>query len=353
MSTCRVPHPFQGWGTDALLEVRNLRTTFATDTGNVPVVDGVSLSVPRGKTVAIVGESGCGKSVTSLSIMRLIPEPPGRITDGQVLFRESPDAPAVDLLSLDEKEMQAVRGNRIAMVFQEPMTSLNPVFSVGDQIIEAIRLHRPLRRREARDCAIEMMRKVGIPAPEMRIRDYPHQMSGGMRQRIMLAMALGCDPLLLIADEPTTALDVTIQAQILELLRDLQDRSGMSIILITHDFGAVAEMADRVIVMYAGHKIEEGKLDEVSNGARHPYTQGLLRCMPEIQIDPKENREPLPEIPGTVPDLLRGLKGCPFAPRCSFAMPKCQELPYYFDLGYKRSVNCWLAQEDAQVKEQA
>jgi len=321
MSTCRVPHPFQGWGTDALLEVRNLRTTFATDTGNVPVVDGVSLSVPRGKTVAIVGESGCGKSVTSLSIMRLIPEPPGRITDGQVLFRESPDAPAVDLLSLDEKEMQAVRGNRIAMVFQEPMTSLNPVFSVGDQIIEAIRLHRPLRRREARDCAIEMMRKVGIPAPEMRIRDYPHQMSGGMRQRIMLAMALGCDPLLLIADEPTTALDVTIQAQILELLRDLQDRSGMSIILITHDLGVVANTADYVYIMYAGRIVEHAPVDELLGNPLHPYTLGLLACTPRLS----QTARRLEVIPGQVPDPARLPSGCPFHPRCKLTTDRASD----------------------------
>jgi peptide/nickel transport system ATP-binding protein len=237
------------------------------------------------------------------------------------------------------------------MIFQEPMTSLNPVYTVGNQIVETIRRHKNLRHTKALQEAVELLSFVHIPAPERRVREYPHQLSGGMRQRVMIAMALACAPDVLLADEPTTALDVTVQAQIFDLLKEIQKDRGTCIILITHDFGAVAEMADRVLVMYAGHKIEEGGLDEISNDARHPYTQGLLRCMPEIQDDPKEVREPLPEIPGTVPDLLRGLKGCPFAPRCTFAMPKCQELPHYFNLGYKRSVKCWLAQDDTQVKE--
>jgi len=332
---------------EALLRVDDLKTHFFTDDGVVRAVDGVSFELRAGETLAVVGESGSGKSVTALSILRLVPQPPGRIVGGRMIFRDR------DLLALRPAEMRQIRGKEISMIFQEPMTSLNPVYTIGNQIAETIRCHKNRSRSEALEEAVEMLRVVQIPAPERRVREYPHQLSGGMRQRVMIAMALACEPNVLIADEPTTALDVTVQAQIFDLLKEIQETRGTCIILITHDFGAVAEMADRVIVMYAGHKIEEGTVDEVRNDARHPYTQGLLRCMPEIQIDPKGEREPLPEIPGTVPDLLRGLKGCPFSPRCSFAISKCKELPPYLHLGCKRSVKCWLAREDTRLKEPA
>jgi peptide/nickel transport system ATP-binding protein len=239
------------------------------------------------------------------------------------------------------------------MIFQEPMTSLNPVYTVGNQIAETIRCHKERSRSQAMEEAVEMLRVVQIPNPERLVREYPHQLSGGMRQRVMIAMALACEPKVLIADEPTTALDVTIQAQIFDLLKEIQEARGTCIILITHDFGAVAEMADRVMVMYAGHKIEEGTVDEIRNSACHPYTKGLLQCMPEIKVDIGEKRKRLPEIPGTVPDLLRGLIGCPFAPRCPLKIPKCKELPPSFDLGNKRAVKCWLVRGDIHVKESA
>ncbi|MBW1700042.1 MAG: ABC transporter ATP-binding protein [Deltaproteobacteria bacterium] len=332
---------------DTVLIVENLCVDFYVKGKLVHILSDISFTLDRGETLGIIGESGCGKSMTALALMRMVPSPPGMIRAGRVVLNGE------DLVKVSEKRIRDVRGSKISMIFQEPMTSLNPVYTVGNQIAETIRRHNNSSRSQAFEEAMDLLRMVQIPAPERRLREYPHQLSGGMRQRVMIAIALACEPDVLIADEPTTALDVTVQAQIFDLLKEIQDIRGTCIILITHDFGAVAEMADRVIVMYAGHKIEEGKLDEVSSGARHPYTQGLLRCMPEIQTDPKENREPLPEIPGTVPDLLRGLEGCPFAPRCSFAMPKCQQLPDYFDLGYKRSVKCWLIQEDVKVKKQA
>ncbi len=309
-----------GNGSKKILEVKNLQTTFSTEEGLVRAVDDVSFNVYQGKTLGIVGESGCGKSVTSLSIMRLIPNPPGRITGGQILYQGR------DLLTLGAEEMRKIRGNEISMIFQEPMTSLNPVFTIGNQIIEAITLHQDLSRKAARDKAIEMLKLVGIPSPEKRVDDYPHQLSGGMRQRVMIAMALSCNPNILIADEPTTALDVTIQAQILDLLRDLQQKVGMGLILITHDLGVVAEVADEVCVMYAGRVAEQGSVREIFKNPRHPYTRGLLNSIPTLSKDPtgkiKKNR--LETIPGIVPNLLHLPQGCRFQERCSYAIDSCR-----------------------------
>jgi oligopeptide/dipeptide ABC transporter ATP-binding protein len=270
----------------------------------------------------------------------MIPSPPGRITGGKVLLNGE------DLLKATKNRINSIRGKEISMIFQEPMTSLNPVYTVGNQIVETIRRHKLISRPEALEEAVELLRIVQIPAPDQRISEYPHQLSGGMRQRVMIAMALACRPKVLIADEPTTALDVTVQAQIFDLLKEIQEQDGTSIILITHDFSAVTEMADRVLVMYAGHKIEEGTLGQITDEAKHPYTQGLLRSMPEIRSDPKEYREPLPEIPGAVPDLINRQEGCPFGPRCSFAMAKCLQMPQSYALGENRSVKCWLAQQE-------
>jgi peptide/nickel transport system ATP-binding protein len=249
-----------------------------------------------------------------------------------------------DLLQASKKRINSIRGKEMSMIFQEPMTSLNPVYSVGNQLTETILRHKNISRAGALSEAVELLRTVQIPAPERRINEYPHQLSGGMRQRVMIAMALACNPKVLIADEPTTALDVTVQAQIFDLLKEIQRQNGTSIILITHDFGAVTEMADRVLVMYAGHKIEEGSLHQIRHEARHPYTQGLLRSMPELKLESSEFRQPLPEIPGSVPDLLNRLQGCPFGPRCAFASPECRQMPPGFELGENRSVKCWLAQ---------
>ncbi len=304
-----------------VLEVKNLKTSFFTEEGEVKAVDDISFSVYKGKTLGIVGESGCGKSVTSLSIMRLIPSPPGKITGGQIQYQGR------DLTRLSSSEMRAIRGNEISMIFQEPMTSLNPVFTVGNQICEAIQLHQKLSRREARSKAIEMLKLVGIPSPEKRIDDYPHQLSGGMRQRIMIAMALSCNPNILIADEPTTALDVTIQAQILDLLKELQAKVGMAMILITHDLGVIAETADEVVVMYAGRVVEHAPVHEIFKNPKHPYTQGLLNSIPTLNQDPtgkmKKNR--LQTIPGIVPNLLELPVGCRFQERCAFATDTCRE----------------------------
>ncbi len=300
---------------DKLLEIEQLQTFFHTEDGVAKAVDGVSLDIGRAETVALVGESGCGKSVTALSIMRLVPDPPGEIAGGEVLFEGR------DLLKLSEREMRAVRGNDIAMIFQEPMTSLNPVFRVGWQIMEAIRLHQHLGRKDARTRAIEMLRQVGIPSPEVRVDEYPHQMSGGMRQRVMIAMSLSCDPALLIADEPTTALDVTIQAQILDLLRELQREREMSILLITHDLGVVAETAERVAVMYASKIVEHATADELFGNPLHPYTIGLFGALPKLD----EKRGKLNVIPGMVPSPLRFPTGCKFHPRCSRAEARCAE----------------------------
>lgn len=319
-----------------VLRVEDLTVDFDIRGRSVNILSGIDFNVGRGETLGIIGESGCGKSMTALALLRMIPSPPGRISNGRVLLNNE------DLLSATKQRMNSIRGKEISMIFQEPMTSLNPVYTVGNQIAETIRRHKPMSWADALEEGVELLRTVQIPAPKRRINEYPHQLSGGMRQRVMIAMALACDPKVLIADEPTTALDVTVQAQIFDLLKDIQAKSGTGIILITHDFGAVTEMADRVLVMYAGHKIEEGNLDEIRNDPRHPYTQGLLRSIPKICIDPKENREPLAEIPGSVPDLLNRQDGCPFGPRCEFASPQCREIPDQTNLGTNRSVKCWL-----------
>ena len=302
----------------ALLEVRGLTTHFASDEGIVHAVDAVDLRVGAGETVCLVGESGCGKTVTALSILKLIAMPPGKIVQGQVLWL------GTDLVTIDPIGMSKIRGKEIAMVFQEPMTALNPVYTVGDQIAEGIRQHLGIGIREAFDRAIEMLRLVHIPKPETRARQYPHQFSGGMRQRVMIAMALSCDPKLLIADEPTTALDVTIQAQVLELLQEMKSRFGMAILLITHAMGVVAEMAQRVVVMYAGKVIEEASVEQLFETPLHPYTQGLIRSIPRIDRA-ATRKSSLIAIPGTVPSLLRPPKGCRFAPRCQFATDICRE----------------------------
>ena len=310
-----------------ILEVKNLRTAFRTEYGWVNAVDGVSFSVAPGRTLGIVGESGCGKSVTSLSIMRLIPDPPGRVVGGEILYKGK------DLLKFTESDMRSIRGNEISMIFQEPMTSLNPVFTIGDQIMEPLRVHQKLSRADARKKAIDMLKLVNIPSPESRVDEYPHQLSGGMRQRVMIAMALACNPQVLIADEPTTALDVTIQAQILELLRDVRERLGMALILITHDLGVVAETADDVMVMYAGKAVEQGPVAEIFARPRHPYTQGLLGSIPKTA----SHAQRLLAIPGMVPALHELPKGCSFQDRCPHVMDKCRaEEPTLKD-----GVSCW------------
>ncbi len=302
----------------SLLEVRNLKTYFATKRGEARSVDDVSFTLDRGETLSLVGESGCGKSVTALSIMRLVSSP-GRIVDGSVLFEGR------DLVKLSEDEMRRIRGDEIAMIFQDPMTSLNPVYTVGEQIAEAIRLHRRVSKRESWNQAIEGMRDVAIPAPEVRAKNYPHEMSGGMRQRIMIAMALACDPKLLIADEPTTALDVTIQAQILDLLTELREKRNLALLLITHDLGIVAETSDRVAVMYAGRIVELTRVRELFRNPRHPYTEGLLRSVPQLEEPNGEKKRRLHTIEGVVPNPTNLPPGCRFAPRCEHAREKCRE----------------------------
>ncbi len=299
-----------------LLEIDNLQTQFFTDAGTVRAVDGVSLKVHKGETLGVVGESGCGKSVTALSVLRLIPDPPGKIVGGAIRLDGR------NLLKLPENEMRKVRGGSISMIFQEPMTSLNPVFTTGDQIAEGVRLHQKLSRRESWNKAIEMLRLVRMPDPERRVKEYPHQMSGGMRQRVMIAMALSCNPHLLIADEPTTALDVTIQAQILELLNQLKGELGMAVMLITHDLGVVADTAARVAVMYAGRVVEEAPVMELFANPLHPYTQGLLNSIP--RIEKSERRPRLQAIPGMVPDLLELPRGCKFQERCAKIFEPCR-----------------------------
>lgn len=299
---------------EPLLRIKDLCTFFETEAGLVKAVNGISYDIPRGKTLGVVGESGCGKSVTAMSILRLNPEPPTVYAGGEILFEGR------NLLALSEEEMQRVRGNDIAMIFQEPMTSLNPVYTVGDQIMEAVTLHRGLSKADARTYAVDMLKKVGIPSPEVRIDEYPHQMSGGMKQRVMIAMALACDPKLLIADEPSTALDVTIQAQILDLLRAMQEEFGMSILLITHDLGVVAEMADTVAVMYASKIVEQGPTRDIFASPRHPYTYGLFQSLPETH---ERHGERLKEIPGTVPNPLHFPSGCKFRTRCFKAAERC------------------------------
>jgi peptide/nickel transport system ATP-binding protein len=324
---------------DDLLEVRDLQTSFFTDQGVARAVDRVSFTLHAGEALGIVGESGCGKSVTALSIMRLIPDPPGRIVGGRVVFQGQ------DLLSLSPEDMRKIRGNQISMIFQEPMTSLNPVFRVGDQIAEVIQLHRKLGRKAALEQAAEMLRRVGIPAPETRIRDYPHQLSGGMRQRVMIAMALACDPRLIIADEPTTAVDVTIQAQILELMQQLKETSGASILLITHDLGVIAELVEQVIVMYAGRVVEQAGVIDLFDQPLHPYTQGLMGSIPSVAA--QLGHAHLAAIPGVVPNLLALPAGCKFSDRCPSVFERCQVEPDLLRHGAERLVRCWLyAQEE-------
>ena len=300
----------------ALLEIKDLKVHFKTDDGWLHAVDGVDISIDRGETVGVVGESGCGKTVTAMTVLKLVPMPPGRIAGGQVLWQGK------DLVTASADEMRRVRAKEIAIVFQEPMTSLNPVYSVGEQIAESLRLHEGLGRKAALDRAVEMLELVRIPTPQRRVNDYPHQFSGGMRQRVMIAIALACNPQLLIADEPTTALDVTIQAQILDLLAELKERLGMSIMLITHAMGVVAEVAQRVVVMYAGMVVEEATVEELFAKPRHPYTQGLIRSIPRIDTA-AIHKVRLEQIPGTVPKLVEPAPGCRFAPRCRFAVPDC------------------------------
>ena len=323
-----------------VLEIENLQTHFFTPGGVVRAVDGVSYSVRAGETLGVVGESGCGKSVTALSILRLVTTPPGRIVGGSIRFEGR------DLLQCTESEMEQIRGNDISMIFQEPMTSLNPLFKVGDQISEAIALHKGLTKRQARDHAIDMLRRVSIPEPEQRAQAYPHQLSGGMRQRVMIAMALSCDPKVLIADEPTTALDVTIQAQILDLMRELRESFGTAIVLITHDMGVVAENADRVVVMYAGRKVEEADVDDLFDSPAHPYTKGLLAAIPHLDDAARavSTRSRLNEIKGMVPSLAHLPPGCSFAPRCGFASDRCREAyPPLDEIRPRHWVACWHA----------
>ena len=327
---------------DIVLDVKNLQTVFFTNSGLFKAVDNLSFQVRRGETLAIVGESGCGKSVSALSLMRLVPDPPGRIGAGTVLLEGK------DLLGLDEGEMRGIRGNRISMIFQEPMTSLNPVMRIGDQITEAVRLHQAMTKKQAWEKAVEMLRLVRIPDPARRAQDYPHQLSGGMRQRAMIAMALACRPALLIADEPTTALDVTIQAQILALMLELQKELGMGLVLITHDLGVVAQTAQRVVVMYAGRKVEEANVDDLFANPLHPYTRGLMASIPALPSERGRSDARLTEIPGMVPALTRLPKGCAFAPRCQLAIKRCQEeYPPRAEFGGNHTAACWRAGEMA------
>ena len=324
----------------AVLEIEDLQTHFFTPGGVVRAVDGVSYTVRAGETLGVVGESGCGKSVTALSILRLVTSPPGRIVGGAIRFQGR------DLLRCSEKEMEQIRGNDISMIFQEPMNSLNPLFKVGDQISEAIALHKGLTKRQAHTHAIDMLRRVSIPEPEQRANVYPHQMSGGMRQRVMIAMALSCDPKVLIADEPTTALDVTIQAQILDLMREIREDFGTAIVLITHDMGVVAENADRVVVMYAGRKVEEADVDDLFDTPAHPYTKGLLAAIPHLDDAARADagRSRLNEIKGMVPSLAHLPAGCSFAPRCGFASDRCREAyPPLEEFRPRHWVACWHA----------
>jgi len=322
---------------EVLLKLDNLKTHFFTDDGVVRAVDGVSFEVKAGETLAVVGESGSGKSVSALSILRLIPQPPGKIVGGSITFRGR------DLLAATPTELRKIRGKEISMIFQEPMTSLNPVYTCGEQIIETVMLHEKLDRSASRKRAIEMLQLVGIPAPEQRVDEYPHQLSGGMRQRVMIAMALACRPAILIADEPTTALDVTIQAQIIDLLKKLQNELGMAVLLITHDLGVVAETADRVAVMYAGQVVEYADIDAAFKKPLHPYTAGLQASLPKLG----EVQERLRVIPGNVPNPLRFPSGCRFRPRCPVAIDRCLEDPPLEDYGQGHLARCWRAKEIA------
>jgi len=324
-----------------LLEVKNLKTHFYTEDGVVPAVNGVDFNLKPGQTLGIVGESGCGKSITSMSIMRLIPTPPGRIVDGEIQFDGK------NIVKLSEAEMRKIRGNDIAMIFQEPMTSLNPVFTIGSQIMEAIMLHQNMDKKAARQKCIEMLKLVGIPRADEVVDDYPHQFSGGMRQRVMIAMALSCNPKLLIADEPTTALDVTIQAQIIELMKELKEKLNTAIMLITHDLGVVAEMADHVIVMYAGRIVEDANVVDLFKDPKHPYTVGLMKSKPSLEGRSKR----LDVIPGSVPNPLAMPEGCAFHPRCIHSMEICQrQVPELISIDRGRKVRCWLYDNKGEVE---
>jgi peptide/nickel transport system ATP-binding protein len=315
-----------------LLDVKNIKIQFNTEEGLFNAVNGISFSVQKGETIGIVGESGCGKSITSLSIMRLIPSPPGKIIEGEINYKGR------DLLKLSDKEMRKIRGNDIAMIFQEPMTSLNPVYTVGEQIAEVIQLHQSQKKKQAIQKAVELLKLVGIPEAERRVREYPHQLSGGMRQRVMIAMALACNPELLIADEPTTALDVTIQAQILDLMKEMKDKLGMSIIFITHDLGVVSEVADTVMVMYAGEVVEKTSSEEIFKYPMHPYTQGLINSVPDVNDD----RENLEAISGVLPHFSKLPEGCRFSTRCPIATDLCREKrPELQEHEQGHLVRCW------------
>ncbi|GLC88170.1 ABC transporter ATP-binding protein [Lysinibacillus piscis] len=326
---------------EKVLEVKNLQTYFYSSEGIAKAVDGVSFTLHKGETLGIVGESGCGKSMTSLSLLRLVPSPPGKIINGEILLNNT------DLLKLSDEELRKIRGNKISMIFQEPMTSLNPVLTVGEQIAETIRLHQGLSRKEAWQKAVEMIRLVGIPAPEKRAKQEPYQLSGGMRQRIMIAMALACTPDVLIADEPTTALDVTIQAQIIDIIRNLQQQLGMSIIFITHDLGVVAEICDKIAVMYAGQVVEEGATDSIFAKPLHPYTNGLIQSLPKLY----EDQEELSTIHGTVPSTYDYPIGCRYAERCPFATDLCHDQqPDLMTVVDDKKVRCWMYSEEWQGK---
>jgi oligopeptide/dipeptide ABC transporter ATP-binding protein len=327
-----------------LLDMQHLRTYFNTEEGTVKAVDDVSLHIAPGETLGVVGESGCGKSVTSLSIMQLVPLPRGRIVGGNIDYYRK-DGTMIDLVTLPRysQEMRQIRGNEIAMIFQEPMTSLNPVYTIGSQICEAVILHQGVGKSEAKERAAEMLGRVGIPNPGKTLEDYPHQLSGGMRQRAMIAMALSCNPRFLIADEPTTALDVTIEAQILKLLRDLQAEFGMAIMIITHDLGVVGEMSERVVVMYTGKIVESGSVDDIFDNPKHPYTKGLLNSRPQIGT-----KGLLHSIRGTVPDLHSLPTGCTFSPRCDYAMDICGKEPSDFRVSEGHRAKCWLYQKGSE-----
>jgi len=326
--------------TSSILDVRNLRVRFDTLEGSVSAVDGVDFFLGKGETLGIVGESGCGKSVTALSILRLVPCPPGRIFSGKILFEGE------DLLAAPKDRLREIRGRQISMIFQEPMTSLNPVFTVGHQIAETFMTHQKMNRRDAMEAATRMLRLVQLPSPEKRVREYPHQLSGGMRQRVMIAMALACNPKILIADEPSTALDVTIQAQILDLMIQLQKDLGTAIVLITHDLGVIAETAQRVIVMYTGKIVEMGDVKAIFKEARHPYTKGLLQSVPQLGRRSKYGKTRLQEIPGSVPSLYSMPPGCLFSPRCPWSMEICKkEIPGLKTIGNHHSVRCWLVEQ--------
>lgn len=327
-----------------ILEVNGLRTSFFTDDGEIPAVDDVNFHINEGEIVGVVGESGCGKSVTSLSIMGLVPSPPGKIVGGEILFKGE------DLTKASEKRMRQLRGNDVAMIFQEPMTSLNPLFTIGEQLIEAIRLHNKWNKKQAKDRAVEMLNLVGLPRAEKLIDDYPHQLSGGMRQRVMIAMAMVCNPKLLIADEPTTALDVTIQAQILKLMRRLNKEFGTAIMLITHDLGVVAEVCERIVVMYSGKVVEQGSVDEIFNHPKHPYTIGLIKSVPDMRKKVKR----LYSIPGNVPKPGSIKQGCRFAARCEHALKRCfNETPSLYETNQGHYARCFLHETEKNVTKQA